>query len=86
MLCTQVGVYRKSVVVPWCETEYTTYLHIGAVTSAVYVWINCEPIGYSQDSKLPAEFNLTRALRAGEVNVIVLQVLCEPGLASVHGR
>ena len=38
------------------------YLIIGAVTSCVHVNVNGCDIGYSQDSKLPAEFNITGAL------------------------
>jgi beta-galactosidase len=39
------------------------YLHIGAVTSCVYVIVNHQLVGYSQDSKLPCEFNITAAMQ-----------------------
>ena len=70
------GAYRKSVHVPWTAEDGAVILHLGAVTSAVYVWINGTPVGYSQDSKLPAEFDVTERLLPGEPNVIALLVVC----------
>ena len=70
------GAYRKSVHVPWTAEDGAVILHLGAVTSAVYVWINGTPVGYSQDSKLPAEFDVTELLLPGEPNVIALLVVC----------
>ena len=51
-----VGFYRRTVVVPWSPDECSVYLHVGAATSALWVWVNGVAVGYSQDSKLPAEF------------------------------
>ena len=34
--------------------------HFGAVSSNMYLWVNGKFVGYSEDSKLEAEFNLTR--------------------------
>ena len=70
------GCYRKVVAVPWSAEDGPVYLRLGAVTSAVYVHVNGVRVGYSQDSKLPAEFDVTEQVRAGEGSlVIVLQVL-----------
>lgn len=68
-----VGSYRRefSVDEEWLGRE--VILHIGAVTSAVYVWINGKQAGYSEDSKTPAEFRITPYLVPG-VNTIALQV------------
>ena len=44
---------------PWSAEEGPVYLRLGAVTSAVYVHVNGTRVGYSQDSKLPAEFDVT---------------------------
>ncbi len=49
------------------------YLHVGAATSALYVWINGSFVGFSQGSKTPAEFNISRFLQPGQ-NRIALQV------------
>ena len=46
-------------------SDGAVYLTIGAVTSAVYVYVNGEEVGYSQDSKLPAEFDVTRYVPMG---------------------
>ena len=40
-------------------------LHFGGVQSAMYVWINGEKVGYSQNSMSPAEFDVTKYLHAG---------------------
>ena len=53
-------------------------LHIGSVRSAVYLWVNGEPVGYGEGSKVPAEFDITDFVRFGDgggENEIVLKVL-----------
>ncbi|ORI61200.1 hypothetical protein BMS68_00985, partial [Leuconostoc mesenteroides subsp. cremoris] len=42
------------------------------VGSAFYLWVNGEWVGYSEDSRLPAEFDITEELRAGENRIAVL--------------
>lgn len=66
-----VGSYKREFRVPdeWNDRE--VYLHFGAVSSAFYVWINGQMVGYSQDSKTPAEFNITRYLKKGTNSVAV---------------
>jgi len=68
-----VGSYKRefSLNDAWIDRE--VFLHLGAVNSAVYGWINGKQVGYSEDSKTPAEFNITRYLKPG-VNTISLQV------------
>lgn len=68
-----VGSYKRSFTLPNSWQQRQVFLHLGAVKSAVYVWINGELAGYSQDSKTPAEFDITDHLLAGE-NQIALQV------------
>ena len=41
------------------------YLHFDGVDSAFYAWVNGKKIGYSEDSRTPAEFNLTPYLKPG---------------------
>lgn len=54
-----VGSYRTAFSVPKDWKNKEIILHFGAVKSAMYVWINGKMVGYSQGSKLPAEFNIT---------------------------
>jgi len=49
------------------------FLHIGAMKSGGFVWINGNYVGYSQGSKLPAEFNITNVAKPGK-NKIAIQI------------
>lgn len=55
----------------WEDKE--VFLHIGAMKSGGFVWVNGQYVGYSQGSKLPAEFDITKAFKTGK-NTIALQV------------
>ncbi|MGH8078975.1 MAG: glycoside hydrolase family 2 TIM barrel-domain containing protein [Lysobacter sp.] len=66
-----VGSYRRNFTVPQGWDGREVLLHIGAAGAAYYVWVNGQKVGYSEDSKLPAEFDITRHLRAGENNVSI---------------
>ena len=68
-----VGTYRKEITLPseWKGREIMA--HFGSVTSNMYLWVNGQFVGYSEDSKLEAEFNLTKYLKPGK-NLIVFQV------------
>ena len=68
-----VGSYKRTFTMPdeWENKE--VFLHFGAVSSAFYVWVNEEKVGYSQDSKTPAEFNITQYLKPGE-NTLAVEV------------
>ncbi len=66
-----VGSYKREFRVPEDWKGREVYLHFGAVSSAFYVWINGEMVGYSQDSKTPAEFNITKYLKKGSNSVAV---------------
>lgn len=68
-----VGSYKRVFQLSESWKNRETFLHLGAVNSAVYVWINGSLVGYSEDSKTPAEFNITKFLRSGS-NTIALQV------------
>lgn len=69
-----VGSYRREITVPanWGSKEIIA--HFGSVTSNIYLWVNGRYVGYSEDSKLEAEFNLTPYLKAGQKNLIAFQV------------
>lgn len=73
-----VGSYLRSFELPadWPDGG-RTILHFGGVSSAMYVWVNGKRIGYSQDSRSPAEFDITDALHpasSGERNALAVEV------------
>lgn len=69
-----IGRYRRMIDIPSSWAGQSIYLHIGAVTSNVYVWVNGNFVGYSEDSKLEAEFDLSAYLIPGQQNSIAFQV------------
>lgn len=69
-----VGSYRRTVKVPADWKGKKIMAHFGSVTSNMYLWVNGKYVGYSEDSKLEAEFDLTPYLKPGKDNVIALQV------------
>jgi beta-galactosidase len=69
-----VGSYRKEVLIDKNWKGKDIYIQFGAVRSCFYLWVNGEWVGYSEDSKLPAEFNITRFLKPGQKNLIAFQV------------
>lgn len=69
----QVGSYRKEIIVPADWKEKEIFAHFGSVSSNIYLWVNGQFVGYSEDSKLEAEFNLTKYLKPGK-NLIAFQV------------
>ncbi len=66
-----VGSYRTEFQIPRSWKDREVILHFGAVKSAMYVWINGKQVGYSQGSKLPAEFNITQYLINGNNKLAV---------------
>ena len=69
-----VGSYRREVMVPADWNGKEIFAHFGSVTSNIYLWVNGKYVGYSEDSKLEAEFNLTPYLKPGQTNLIAFQV------------
>ncbi|CTP82613.1 beta-galactosidase/beta-glucuronidase [Xanthomonas translucens pv. phlei] len=66
-----VGSYRRKFEVPQGWDGRRVLLHIGAAGAAYYVWVNGQRVGYSEDSKLPAEFDVTAQLRPGRNSVAI---------------
>lgn len=66
-----VGSYKRTFTIPENWNGQDIYLHFGAVTSAMYVWVNEQQVGYSEDSKTPAEFNITKYLKKGKNSLAV---------------
>jgi beta-galactosidase len=68
-----VSSYRRTFTVPGNWDGRQVFLHFAGVESAMYVWVNGEKVGYSQGSRTPAEFNITKNLKPGE-NVLAVEV------------
>ena len=69
-----VGSYRREFVIPASWKGKDIIAHFGSVTSNMYLWVNGKYVGYSEDSKLEAEFDLTSYLKPGQKNLIAFQV------------
>jgi beta-galactosidase len=67
-----VASYRRMFTVPEGWNGRRVLLHFDGVDSAFYVWVNGQKVGYSEDSRTPAEFDVTKYLRAGE-NVLAVE-------------
>ena len=68
-----VGSYRRDFDVPEKWNGQEIFLKFDAVDSFFYLWVNGEYVGFSKDSRNPAEFNVTKFVRPGK-NVVALEV------------
>lgn len=68
-----VGSYRREIEIPANWSGKDIIIHFGSVTSNIYLWVNGRYVGYSEDSKLEAEFDITSFVRPGK-NLIAFQV------------
>ena len=68
-----VGSYRTEFRIPPGWRKRQVFLHFDGIKSASYVWVNGQKVGYSQDSMLPAEFNITDTLKRGN-NTLAVEV------------
>lgn len=68
-----VGSYRTEFEVPANWKDRDTIIRFQGVYSAFYVWVNGQKVGYSEDSKGPAEFNITPYLKDGK-NTLAVEV------------
>ncbi|MCX2718028.1 glycoside hydrolase family 2 TIM barrel-domain containing protein [Lentiprolixibacter aurantiacus] len=66
-----VGSYVTFFTLPENWEDREIFIYLGAVKSGFDIWINDHKVGYSQDSKLPSEFNITPYLKSGENKVSV---------------
>ncbi|MDO4931767.1 MAG: glycoside hydrolase family 2 TIM barrel-domain containing protein [Prevotellaceae bacterium] len=67
-----VGSYRRTINIPVDWKGQQVIAHFGSVTSNMYLWVNGKFVGYSEDSKLAAEFDITKYVKPGE-NLIAFQ-------------
>ena len=68
------GSYRRTFTLPDDWKGQQVYFHVGSATSNLKVWVNGKLVGYSEDSKVAAEFDITKYLKKGE-NLIAMQVM-----------
>ena len=66
-----VGSYKRTFQIEENWNNRQIFVHFGAVKSAFYLWVNGQKVGYSQGSKLPAEFDITEFVRVGENQIAV---------------
>ena len=69
-----VGSYRREFVIPASWKGREIIAHFGSVTSNMYLWVNGKFVGYSEDSKLECEFDITKYVVPGQSNLIAFQV------------
>lgn len=68
-----VGVYRRDIEIPTDWDGRDIFLHIAGAKSGVYVYINGKEVGYSEDSKNPAEFLINDYVQPGK-NILTLKI------------
>jgi beta-galactosidase len=68
-----VGSYRLNFDLPKNWENRQVFLHFGSAKSSLYLWINGKQVGFSEDGKTPAEFNITPYIRNGK-NLIAVQM------------
>mgnify|MGYP001199820142 FL=1 len=68
-----VGVYRRNIEIPTDWMNRDIFLHIAGAKSGVYVYLNGKEVGYSEDSKNPAEFLINDFIQSGK-NVLTLKI------------
>lgn len=68
-----VGSYRRAFTLAPSWQGRQVYLHFAGVDSCFYVWVNGVMVGYNEDSRTPAEFNITKHVKPGR-NVVAVQV------------
>lgn len=68
------GSYRREFTLPENWAGQDVFFHVGSATSNLTLWVNGKYVGYSEDSKIAAEFNITKYLKKGK-NLIAMQVM-----------
>lgn len=68
-----VGSYRRYFTIPENWDGRSVHITFDGVQSAFYIWVNGKKVGYSQGSRTPAEFDITKYLKEGE-NLLAVEV------------
>ena len=66
-----VGHYIKTFTIDESWKDKDVILHFGGVSSAFYVWVNGAFVGYSEDTRLPSEFDITKYIKSGKNKIAV---------------
>ena len=69
-----VGQYRHHFSLTKEQARSQVVLRIGSATSNVRVWVNGKSVGYSEDSKLEAAFDISPYVKKGD-NLIALEIM-----------
>ena len=69
------GSYRRTFRVPADWKGQNIYIHVGSATSNLRLWVNGKEVGYSEDSKIEAEFDVTKYINPGKDNLVAMQVM-----------
>ena len=67
-----VGSYRRIINIPDSWDGKQVIAHFGSVTSNIYLYVNGQYVGYAEDAKVAAEFDITPYLKKGD-NLIAFQ-------------
>ena len=70
-----VGSYRRTFNIPADWKGQNVYIHIGSATSNLTLYVNGKYVGYSEDSKVAAEFDITKYIVPGKENLIAMQIM-----------
>lgn len=70
---TPVGVYKREIEIPSDWKGRDIYLHVAGAKSGMYVYLNGKEVGYSEDSKNPAEFLINPYLQDGK-NILAIKI------------
>lgn len=66
-----VGSYKRDFILPDNWKNRHVFLHFEAGTSAMYVWVNGEKVGYTENTKSPAEFDISKYMKSGKNSLAV---------------
>ena len=69
------GSYRREFQIPAGWKGQQILMHVGSATSNITLWVNGKEVGYSEDSKMEAEFDITRYVTPGKPALIAMQVM-----------
>ena len=69
-----VGTYRRHITLPTDWKGKQVIAHFGSVTSNINLWVNGQFVGYAEDSKTAAEFDITPYVHEGD-NLMAFQVM-----------
>ncbi|MFT3738082.1 MAG: glycoside hydrolase family 2 TIM barrel-domain containing protein [Breznakibacter sp.] len=67
------GAYRHTFDIPESWDGRRVFIHFEAGTNSMYVWVNGQKVGYTENSKSPSEFDITKYIRKGK-NTLACQV------------